>query len=56
MFSLLLQKKINAFSRIRSIQDEMIKMATLNKWLLIEQRLEPDPIDIVNGLLTDLRF
>lgn len=29
------EKKINAFTRIRAIQDEMVRMATANDWLLI---------------------
>lgn len=43
--------QLKAFSRIRTIQDEMIKLAKLNKWLMIEQRVEPDPIDIVLDIL-----
>ena len=41
------EKKINAFARIRKIQDAMFKSAVANDWVLIEQKLEPDPIDIV---------
>jgi 2-phosphoglycerate kinase len=39
------EKKLKAFERIRKIQDEMIAMAISNNWLLIEQRIEPDPLD-----------
>ena len=46
------EKKINAFARIRKIQDAMFKAAVANDWLLIEQKLEPDPIDIVTTLLS----
>lgn len=45
------EQQIKAFSRIRIIQDEMIRLAIQHKWLLIEQRLEPDPIDIVTEIL-----
>jgi 2-phosphoglycerate kinase len=45
------EKKMRMFSRIRTIQDEMIKLATENDWLMIEQKLEPDPIEIVTSLL-----
>jgi 2-phosphoglycerate kinase len=47
------EKKINAFDRIRKIQDAMFKMAVANDWLLIEQKIEPDPLEIVNSLLDD---
>ena len=46
-------KKIKAFSRIRTIQEEMIRMAQINSWLMIEQRLAPDPLELVTSLLTD---
>jgi 2-phosphoglycerate kinase len=41
------EKKMKQFERIRAIQDEMVSMAVKNNWLIIEQRLEPDPVDIV---------
>ena len=47
------EKKIKAFDRIRKIQDAMFKMAVASDWLLIEQKLEPDPLDIVSSLLND---
>jgi 2-phosphoglycerate kinase len=46
-------KKLSDFTRIRTIQDEMIRLATENKWLLVEQKLEPDPIEIVTSLLEE---
>lgn len=46
------EKKIKAFSRIRKIQDAMFKSAVANDWLLIEQKLAPDPIEIVTSLLS----
>jgi len=51
-------KKMKAFSRIRDIQVEMISKANEHEWLLIEQKLEPDPIDIVTSLLenTDIQI
>jgi 2-phosphoglycerate kinase len=47
------EKKIKAFARIRKIQDAMFKAAVVNDWLLIEQKLAPDPIEIVTSLLAD---
>lgn len=47
------EKKIKAFDRIRKIQDAMFKQAVAHDWLLIEQKLEPDPLEIVTALLGD---
>ena len=47
------EKKIKAFARIRKIQDAMFKAAVVNDLLLIEQKLAPDPIEIVTSLLAD---
>jgi len=33
--------------RIRLIQDEMIKLASAHGWLMMEQELGPNPMDIV---------
>jgi len=41
------EKKLKSFDRVRSIQSEMIRLAEDSKWLLIEQKVEPDPLDIV---------
>lgn len=46
-------KKIQAFDRIRAIQSEMIRLAEDADWLLIEQKLEPDPLEMVAALLED---
>lgn len=46
------EKKMKSFERIRKIQDAMFKMAVANDWLLVEQKIEPDPIDIVTSLLS----
>eukprot|EP00562_Extubocellulus_spinifer_P006503 CAMPEP_0178518470 /NCGR_PEP_ID=MMETSP0696-20121128/26281_1 /TAXON_ID=265572 /ORGANISM="Extubocellulus spinifer, Strain CCMP396" /LENGTH=303 /DNA_ID=CAMNT_0020149049 /DNA_START=33 /DNA_END=944 /DNA_ORIENTATION=- len=40
-------KKIEAFDRVRSIQDEMVRLATESDWMLVKQRLEPDPLELV---------
>lgn len=45
------ESQMKAFSRIRNIQSEMIRLAELHNWFLIEQKLEPDPIDIISELL-----
>ena len=51
------EQQLKAFARIREIQEEMIRMAVQNNWLMIEQRVEPDPVDIVMDILeNDSRF
>ena len=40
-------KKLDNYNRVRLIQDEMIRLAQEAKWLLIEQKIEPDPLEIV---------
>ena len=55
-FGLPIEKKIKAFGRIRSIQDEMIRLAESSKWLMIEQKLEPEPIEIVTSLLLEQNY
>jgi len=44
-------KKIANFDRVRAIQDQMIYLAEQVKWLMIEQKLEPDPLEIVSASL-----
>jgi 2-phosphoglycerate kinase len=46
------EQKLKNFERIRLIQDEMVKLATESGWILIEQRIDPDPLDVVNEKLT----
>ena len=41
------EHKLESFDRIRLIQDEMISSAKEAGWVLIEQRVEPDPLDVV---------
>ena len=41
------QKKLKSFDRVRLIQDEMIRSAKESGWVLIEQRVDPDPLDVV---------
>ncbi|KAL7545150.1 hypothetical protein ACHAWF_008504, partial [Thalassiosira exigua] len=41
------EKKLKSFDRVRLIQDEMIKSAKESGWVLIEQRVDPDPLDVV---------
>jgi len=45
------EKKLNSFDRVRLIQDEMIRSAKENDWVLIEQRVDPDPLDVVADAL-----
>lgn len=41
------EKKLKSFDRVRLIQEEMIRSAKESGWVLIEQRVEPDPLDVV---------
>ena len=45
------EKKLKSFDRVRLIQDEMIRSAKESGWLLIEQRVDPDPLDVVSDEL-----
>ena len=45
------QKKLKSFDRVRLIQDEMIRSAKESGWILIEQRVDPDPLDVVSDAL-----
>lgn len=47
------QNKIKSFDRIRLIQDEMIHLASESGWIMIEQKVEPDPLEIIASKLTD---
>ena len=47
------QEKIDNFDRIRKIQDEMIKLANEAQWILIEQKIEIDPLEIIANKLTE---
>lgn len=46
--------KINAYARIRVIQDEMQRLADQAGWMRIEQRIEPDPLDMIGAQLYGL--
>jgi 2-phosphoglycerate kinase len=46
------EKKIASFDRIRSIQAEMMRLAAENNWVQIEQRTQPDPLDLVGHILS----
>jgi 2-phosphoglycerate kinase len=41
------EKKMKSMERVRLIQDEMIRLAKECGWLQIEQKLEPDPLEVV---------
>ena len=41
------QKKLRHFDRVRQIQDEMIRLAEESDWILVEQKVDPDPLDII---------
>ena len=44
-------EKLQSFDRIRLIQEEMIRCAKESDWILIEQRVDPDPLDVVSNIL-----
>lgn len=41
------EKKLNSYDRVRLIQEDMIRSAKDNDWVLIEQRIDRDPLDVV---------
>ena len=41
------EKKLAKFDRVRKIQNEMIKLAKESDWVLIEQKVEIDPLDVI---------
>ena len=41
------EKKLNSFDRVRLIQDEMIRSTKESDWLLIEQQVDPNHLDVV---------
>ena len=41
------EKKLKSFDRVRLIQDEMTRSAKESGWVMIEQRVDPDPLDVV---------
>ena len=44
------EEQLRSFHRIRRIQDEMIKLAHENKWLIIEQtREDVDPLQLISS-------
>lgn len=46
-------KKLQSFDRVRLIQDEMVKLAKESEWILIDQKIELDPLDVVALKLDD---
>mmetsp|Transcript_11177 Transcript_11177/g.17278 ORF Transcript_11177/g.17278 Transcript_11177/m.17278 type:complete len:284 (-) Transcript_11177:191-1042(-) len=47
------EKMIQSFDRIRQIQDEMLRCANGADWTIIEQKIEPDPLEIIATLLEE---
>jgi len=45
------EEKLAKFKRIRAIHDAMVDMAQEANWVVIEQNLEPDPLEIVASRL-----
>ena len=48
------ESKIAEYDRIRIIQEEMMRLADEAGWMRIEQRIEPDPLDMIAGTLEGL--
>lgn len=47
------EQKIASFDRIRKIQDEMVRLARESNWILMEQKLDPDPLEIIASHLDE---
>jgi 2-phosphoglycerate kinase len=47
-------KKLQSFDRVRLIQDEMVKLAKESEWILIDQKIQLDPLDVVALKLDEL--
>jgi len=47
------KKKMGSYDRIREIQAEMMRLAQESGWLQIEQKTEPDPLELVTMKLFD---
>jgi 2-phosphoglycerate kinase len=45
------EKKMKSMERVRIIQEEMIRLSNESGWIQIEQKLEPDPLEIVASKL-----
>eukprot|EP00555_Chaetoceros_dichaeta_P000971 CAMPEP_0198277962 /NCGR_PEP_ID=MMETSP1447-20131203/66132_1 /TAXON_ID=420782 /ORGANISM="Chaetoceros dichaeta, Strain CCMP1751" /LENGTH=277 /DNA_ID=CAMNT_0043973023 /DNA_START=15 /DNA_END=848 /DNA_ORIENTATION=- len=50
------EKKIASFDRIRKIQDEMVKLARKSNWIVMEQKVEIDPLEIIANQLEDEEY
>lgn len=46
------EQQVKAFQRIRTIQEEMLNLAQVHNWLIVEQQLQQDPVEIINKNLT----
>ena len=47
------EKQLTAFHRIRAIHDEMVRLGDEHNWLLIEQKIERDPISMITDVLEE---
>lgn len=45
------EKKMKSMERVRMIQEEMIRLSNESGWVQIEQKIEPDPLEIVASKL-----
>lgn len=51
--------KLEEFARIRTIHDEMVRLAVESEWLILEQDLRPDPLALISNHLwksSDIEF
>ena len=44
-------KKIRSYDRVRVLQEEMMRIAEESNWLRVEQRTDPDPLDVIAATL-----
>lgn len=45
------EAQMKAFDRIRLIQTEMMSLAKQHQWTMIQQQLQPDPVEMIQDLL-----
>lgn len=47
------ETQLNAITRIRSIQEKMFEYAQKNQWIIVEQTLDADPVELVKVYFED---
>ncbi len=46
-------RKLKAFPRIRAIHEEMLRLGSENSWIVMEQQIDFDPLNLINDALED---